>query len=201
MPNSKFTKVGIAVLVHATAEVSPRAEIGFGTQIWNEAQVREGARIGRNCILGKGAYVDVGVIVGDRVKLHTRVSVFEGAVVGDNVFIGPHSCLLNDRRPRSVGPDGRLKRDGDWLLSGVTVEDGASIGGGCTLLPGVVVGRHAMVGAGAVVTRDVPEHTLVVGNPATPIGYVCECGSRLDSTGQCLSCGERITLPRYWLRT
>ncbi len=169
------------------------------TQIWNEAQVRAGARIGSECILGKGVYVDAGVIVGDRVKLQNRVSLFEGAVLGNDVFVGPHSCLLNDLRPRSVTTSGRLKRAGDWTVSGVVVHHGASIGGGCTVLPGVVIGRHAMVGAGAVVTRDVIEHALVFGNPARVVGFVCECGARLQPHGYCVECDRDHSLPRYSL--
>ncbi|HLH67860.1 MAG TPA: acyltransferase [Candidatus Dormibacteraeota bacterium] len=184
-------KVSVSpVYVHPTAEVAEDASIGPGTKIWNEAQVRPGARIGAGCVLGKGAYVDVGVVVGDRVKLHTRSSVFSGARIGNEVFVGPHACLLNDRRPRATTPDGRLKGEGDWVVSGVVVGDGASIGGGSTVLPGVTIGRHAMVGAGSVVTRDVPEHALVYGNPARLAGYVCECGGRLDAAGTCPGCGR-----------
>jgi UDP-2-acetamido-3-amino-2,3-dideoxy-glucuronate N-acetyltransferase len=178
------------VAIHATAEVSPHAIIGDGTRIWNEAQVREGVRIGRECILAKGVYIDPDVVVGDRVKLHTRVSVFKGSRVGSGAFIGPHSCLLNDKHPRAITVEGRLKTEADWVVSGVVVEDGASIGGGCTILPGVSIGRFAMVGAGAVVTRDVPDHGLVVGNPARLIGYVCECAARLLEDGTCPACGS-----------
>jgi acetyltransferase-like isoleucine patch superfamily enzyme len=178
-------------VIHPTAEVSADAVIGDGTRIWNEAQVREGVRIGRNCNLGKGVYLDPDVVVGDRVKLHTRVSLFKGSRVGSNVFIGPHTCLLNDRRPRATTPDGKLKTEADWVISGVVVGDGASIGGGCTILPGVSIGRFAMVGAGAVVTRDVPDHGLVVGNPARLVGYVCLCGERLLEDGICPACGRK----------
>jgi len=183
------------IAIHPTAEVSARAIIGDGTRIWNEAQVSSGARIGRDCILGKGVYVDPEVLVGDRVKLHTRVSVFKGSRIGSGVFIGPHSCLLNDKQPRATTSDGRLKTEADWVVSGVVVDDGASIGGGCTVLPGVTIGRFAMVGAGAVVTRDVPDHGLVLGNPARLVAYLCECGTRLPKDGTCPTCGRRIPMP------
>ena len=179
------------VTIHATADVSPDAAVGAGTKIWNEAQVREGARIGRDCILAKGVYVDTDVVIGDQVKLENRVSLFRGARLGSGVFVGPHSCLLNDKRPRATTPGGGLKREADWIVSGVTVAEGASIGGGCTVLPGVHIGRFAMVGAGAVVTRDVPDHGLVVGNPARLVGFVCECGCRLQAGGVCATCGGR----------
>jgi acetyltransferase-like isoleucine patch superfamily enzyme len=183
------------VRVHPSAEVSEEAEVGDGTAIWNEAQVRAGARVGRECLFGKGVYVDVDVVVGDRVKLENRVSLFRGARLGSGVFVGPHSCLLNDKRPRSLTPDGQLKDLADWIVSGVTVGDGASIGGGCTVLPGVTIGRYALVGAGSVVTRDVPDHGLVYGNPARLVGYACECGQRLGAGGLCPDCGRVHDLP------
>jgi acetyltransferase-like isoleucine patch superfamily enzyme len=182
-------------LIHPSADVSPDARIGPGTSVWNEAQVRGGAQVGRDCVLGKGVYVDVDVVVGDRVKLENRVSLFRGSRVASGAFIGPHSCLLNDKRPRAVTPDGKLKQESDWTVSGVTVSEGAAIGGGCTVLPGISIGRYAMVGAGAVVTRDVPDYGLVLGNPARLVGYVCECGARLPAGGQCTECGRGHRLP------
>ena len=179
----------MAASIHQTAEVSPDASLGDGTRVWNEAQVRAGAQIGRECILAKGVYIDTDVVIGDRVKLENRVSVFKGARLANGVFVGPHSVLLNDKRPRAITRTGVLKTEGDWVVSGVTVGEGASIGGGCTVLPGVSIGRFALVGAGAVVTKDVPDHGLVVGNPARMVGYACECGGRLSSDGRCPSCG------------
>jgi acetyltransferase-like isoleucine patch superfamily enzyme len=129
------------------------------------------------------------------VKLENGVSLFKGTRLGDGVFIGPHVILLNDKRPRAITPEGALKSEEDWSVSGVTVLDGASVGGGCTILPGVSIGRFALVGAGAVVTRDVPDHGLVVGNPARLAGYVCECATRLPADGTCPSCGRRHQLP------
>jgi acetyltransferase-like isoleucine patch superfamily enzyme len=174
--------------VHASAEVDATAVIGEGTSIWNEAQVRQRARIGAQCVLSKGVYIDVDVIVGDRVKLENRVSVFKGARLESGVFIGPHSCLLNDKRPRATLPGGAIKADTDWESTGVVVEEGAAVGGGCTVLPGVTIGKHAMVGAGSVVTRDVPAHSLVMGNPAREVGKVCVCGGRLEPDSTCPVC-------------
>jgi acetyltransferase-like isoleucine patch superfamily enzyme len=186
--------MGRGVTIHPTAEVSPRATVGDGTRVWNEAQIREGATVGRDCILAKGVYVDTDVVIGDRVKLENRVSVFRGARLAAGVFVGPHSCFLNDKRPRATTVEGALKREDDWQVSGVSVAEGASIGGGCTILPGVSIGRYALVGAGAVVTRDVPDYGLVVGNPARLVGYVCECAGRLQD-GVCSICGRSYQVP------
>lgn len=171
-------------MIHPTAEVSPSAQVGEGTKIWHQAQVREGARIGRECIIGKGVYIDHDVIIGDRVKVQNRASIYYGVTIEDGVFIGPHACLLNDKVPRAITPNGRLKRDADWEVSEILVKHGASVGAGAVVLPNVTIGRFAMVGAGAVVTKDVPDHGLVVGNPARLVGYVCQCGGRLEEEGQ-----------------
>jgi acetyltransferase-like isoleucine patch superfamily enzyme len=173
------------VRIHATAEVSPDAQIGTGTSIWHHAQVREGARLGRECIVGKGAYIDFGVQIGSRVKIQNYALIYHGATLEDGVFVGPQACLANDRLPRAITPDGALKGTPDWEVGRVLIQFGASVGAGAIVLPGVTIGRFAMVGAGAVVTGDVPDHGLVVGQPARLVGYVCRCGDRLTahSTG------------------
>ncbi len=184
--------------IHPTAQVSPQAEIGPGTRIWHHAQVREGARIGRNCILGKDVYVDFGVQIGDNVKIQNQALLYHGVTVEDGVFIGPQVCLTNDKRPRAITSDGRLKTDADWEVGTIRVRYGASLGARSVILPGVTIGRFALVGAGAVVTRDVPDHGLVVGNPARLVGYVCKCATRLVEVGReeervlmrCPTCGE-----------
>jgi len=165
--------------IHPTAEVSPGAEIGEGTSIWHQVQVREGARIGRNCILSKGVYVDTGVTLGDNVKVQNYVSIYHGVTIEDGVFCGPHCVFTNDERPRAINPDGTLKAGDDWTLSETRVKKGASIGANAVIVCGVTVGAWAMIGAGSVVTRDVPDHGLVYGNPAQLHGFVCRCGGRL----------------------
>ncbi len=187
------------VRIHPTAEVSPRAEIGEGTSIWHHAQVRERARIGRNCILGKGVYVDFDVTIGDNCKLQNGVYVYHPAVIEDGVFLGPGVILTNDKFPRAINPDGSLKTDADWEVGPVRVCYGASLGAGAIVLPNVTVGRFAMVGSGAVVCRDVPEHAMVVGVPARLAGYVCRCGRPLEQRGRgrvwvCPVCQERYRL-------
>ena len=175
-------KAMASVHIHPTAEVSPLATIGEGTRIWHQVQVRERARIGQSCIIGKGVYIDFDVVIGDRVKIQNGASVYHGVTIEDGVFIGPHACLTNDKLPRAITPDGELKRDADWEVGKILVRYGASIGAGAIILPGVTVGRFALVGAGAVVTRDVAAQALVVGNPARPVGFVCMCGHRLKPT-------------------
>lgn len=167
------------VQIHPSADVSPHAQIGAGTKIWHQAQVREGACIGHHCIIGKGAYIDSNVTIGNLVKIENGAFVFHGATLEDGVFIGPHACLTNDRLPRAITPDGQLKGDADWEAGHTLIQYGASVGAGALVLPGVNVGRWAMIGAGAVVTKDVAAHGLVVGNPARLVGYVCACGHRL----------------------
>jgi UDP-2-acetamido-3-amino-2,3-dideoxy-glucuronate N-acetyltransferase len=185
------------VRIHPTAEVSTEAVVGDGTSIWNQAQVREGARIGSGCIVGKNVYVDAGVLIGDRVKIQNNVSVFHGVTIEDGVFVGPHVCFTNDRVPRAINRNGSLKADADWEVSPILVRHGAALGANSTILPGVTIGRWAMVGAGSVVTRDVDDHELVAGNPARRLGSACACGQPLrdgtDGTpfhGPCPGCGE-----------
>jgi UDP-2-acetamido-3-amino-2,3-dideoxy-glucuronate N-acetyltransferase len=169
----------IGVKIHVTADVSDQAKIGAGTAIWHQAQVRGGASVGSNCILGKGVYVDTGVTIGENVKIQNYVSIYHGVVIEDGVFCGPHCVFTNDKAPRAVNPDGSLKKDDDWMVSTTLVRQGASIGAGATIVCGVTIGRWAMIGAGAVVTRDVPDYGLAWGNPARLRGFVCRCGGRL----------------------
>ena len=178
------------VRIHSTAEVAATATIGEGTSIWNQAQVRNGAHLGEQCIVGKNAYIDFDVQIGNRVKIQNNCSIYHGTTVEDGVFLGPHVVTTNDLYPRAINPDGTLKTDADWVVSPVTIGYGAAIGARSVILPGVNIGRFAMVGAGAVVTRDVPAHALAAGNPARLMGYVCACGHRLRRQGEGLRCEE-----------
>lgn len=185
-------------MIHPTADVSPDSHIGAGTQIWHGTHVREGASIGSQCVLGEGVYVDVGVVVGNNCKLQNGVFVYRPAVLEDGVFLGPGVIVTNDRVPRAVHPDGSVKQAEDWAAEAVLIRTGAAVGAACVLLAGVTIGRWALLGAGTVVIRDVPDHGLVVGNPGRLVGYVCGCGARLqgppDETGhRCEVCAAKAT--------
>lgn len=184
-------------MIHPTAEVEPGAVVGAGTRIWHHCHVRAGAVIGEGCSLGYGVYVDAGARVGDRCKLQNRVSVYHGVTIEDGVFVGPHATFTNDKHPRAIRPDGAPATDADWTVSHTLVREGASIGAGAVVLP-VTVGRWAMVAAGAVVTRDVPDQALVAGNPARQVGWVCPCGHTLRPYGEswrCPNCDAVHALP------
>ena len=182
------------IFIHPTADVSIQAKIGEGTRIWHHCQVRENAIIGRGCILGKGVYIDFGVQIGDHVKIQNGAYLYHGATIDSGVFIGPNAVLTNDKRPRAINPDGALKTDDDWEVGPIRVRYGASIGTGVIILPGVTVGEFAMIGAGSIVTRNVCEYALVLGNPAQHVGYVCKCSGKLVEIGlgqyQCAVCGR-----------
>ncbi|UNQ72874.1 acyltransferase [Infirmifilum sp. NZ] len=187
---------------HPTAVVEEGAEVGEGTRIWHFAHVRSGARIGRNCNIGKDVYIDAGAVVGDRVKIQNGVSVYRGVVIEDDVFVGPYAVFTNDKYPRAFSTD--------WEVVPTVVKRGASIGANATIVCGVTIGEYAMVAAGSVVTKDVPPHGLVAGNPARLIGFVCYCGRPLkEKVGEtsesvifrCSHCGREVAIKKEHLKT
>jgi UDP-2-acetamido-3-amino-2,3-dideoxy-glucuronate N-acetyltransferase len=164
------------IFVHETAVIDDGAVIGRGTRVWHFCHVMDGAQVGEDCVLGQNVFVAEGAVVGDRVRIQNNVSVYRGCVIEDDVFLGPSCVLTNVSNPRA---EVDRKRE----FEPTVVRKGATIGANATLVCGVTVGRYAMVGAGAVVTRDVEEHHLVVGVPARPRAFVCRCGERLPGPG------------------
>ena len=169
--------------IHGTAEVDASALVDPSASIWGLAQVRAGASVGAEAIIGRGAYIGTGVHVGSRVKIQNYALVYEPATVDDGAFIGPGVILTNDHHPRAVTPEGSLKSASDWTATGVVVRQGASIGAGAICIAPVTIGAWALVGAGSVVTRDVPDYALVVGSPARQVGWVGRTGMRLTDVG------------------
>jgi len=174
--------------VDPTAVVELGATLGDGVIVRRLAHVREGAHVGDDTRIGAGAYIGAGVTVGAGCKVHNLVQLFEGTTVGDGVFMGPGTVVTNDRHPRAVTPDGRVKGDEDWAMAGVTIADGASIGARAVLIAGVTLGEWCVVAAGAVVTRDVRAYELVAGVPARHAGWVCRCGTRIEPDTTCPTC-------------
>ncbi|HUP85918.1 MAG TPA: N-acetyltransferase [Acidimicrobiales bacterium] len=171
------------VHVESSADVADDARLGPGTRVWHLAQIREGAVLGEGCVVSRGAYIGPGVRMGVRCKIQNYALIYDPAVLDDGVFIGPAVVLTNDMYPRSITPDGEVKRGGDWDAVGVTVGRGASIGARAVCVAPVVVGAWALVAAGAVVAADVPDFALVAGVPARRIGWVGRSGVPLAEAG------------------
>lgn len=176
---------------HESAVIDQPCEIGEGTKIWHFSHIMAGARIGRRCVLGQNVMVASGVVLGDNVKVQNNVSIYTGVTVEDDVFLGPSVVLTNVVTPRS-----HVSRKHEFQPT--LLRHGATVGANATVVCGVMIGRFAFVGAGAVVTRDVPDFALVYGNPAKLQGWVCWCGVPLrlppvgdPQTATCASCGRR----------
>jgi len=173
----------VTVRIAPGADIDPSASIGDGSSIWHLAQVRDKAVLGSNCIIGRGAYIGSGAILGDNCKVQNYALVYEPAKLGNGVFIGPAVVLTNDHFPRAINPDGSIKSASDWDAVGVTIGDGASIGARAVCVAPVSIGAWALVAAGAVVTKDVPEYALVAGVPAKRIRWVGRAGLPLEEIG------------------
>ena len=182
--------------VHESSYVDADVEIGEGTTIWHFCHVMSGSRIGRDVVLGQNCFVASGVVIGDGCRIQNNVSLYTGVVLEDGVFCGPSVVFTNVRTPRAG-----VNRRGSFEPT--LVKRGASLGANCTVVCGCVVGEYALVGAGAVVSRDVPPHRLVVGVPARVTGWVCRCGEVLDlaanaprgQSATCGRCGEVFVVP------
>jgi UDP-2-acetamido-3-amino-2,3-dideoxy-glucuronate N-acetyltransferase len=160
-------------------------EIGEGTRVWAFAHVMKGAKVGAHCNICDHAFVESNVVIGDGVTIKNGVAIWDGVTLGDHVFVGPNAVFTNDLNPRA-----EVKKAHDQFVP-TRVEEGASIGANATIVCGVTIGRYAFIGAGTVVIRDVPAYSLVVGNPARKLGYMCECGETLPESLVCV-CGNRF---------
>ena len=174
--------------IHESSYVDDGAVIGAGTKIWHFSHVQSGAIIGKDCSLGQNVNIGPGVRIGNGVRIQNNVSVYEGVEIEDNVFCGPSCVFTNVLSPRAHFP-----AHGEYTRT--LVREGASLGANSTIVCGHTVGRSALVAAGAVVTCDVPDYALMAGVPARRIGWVCECGRKLDGSLSC-SCGRRYRMEK-----
>jgi len=177
--------------VHPTAVVDDGAEIGAGTRIWHFCHIMPTARIGEKCNLGQNVFVDNNTLIGNGVKIQNNVSVYNGVILEDYVFCGPSMVFTNVINPRS-----EIERKHEFRQT--LVKRGATLGANSTIVCGVTIGRYALIGAGAVVTKDVPDYALMVGVPARRVGWVCKCGVGLDfgddDRAICPACGSEYQL-------
>ena len=176
--------------VHESSYVDEPCEIGEGTKIWHFSHVMKNSKIGDNCNIGQNVVISPEVIIGNNVKIQNNVSVYTGVICEDDVFLGPSCVFTNVINPRSF-----IERKDEYKKT--IVKKGASIGANATIVCGYDIGRYAFIGAGAVITKDVPDYALVVGNPARIIGYVCECGNRLEKNKdnyKCSTCDKEYEM-------
>ncbi len=182
------------VYVHPTALVEGE-DIGEGTRIWGFSHVMKGASIGARCNVGEHCFIEAGAVIGNDVTIKNGNAVWDGVTLADGVFVGPNVCFTNDLRPRSPRlPQAAARYEGRNWLSPTLVRTGASLGAGAIILAGRTIGEFAMVGAGALVSHDVPPYALVIGAPAHIAGWVCQCGFELKSETDiavCQNCGRR----------
>ena len=175
----------VPYFVHESSYVDEPVEIGEGTKIWHFSHVMAHARIGAGCSIGQNVLIASNVVIGNNVKIQNNVSVYEGVTLEDDVFCGPSMVFTNVNTPRSGTP---RNTSADYAVT--LVRRGASIGANATIVCGHALGEFAFVGAGSVVTADVPPHAIVYGNPARIAGYACECGARLQFEGERARCAE-----------
>lgn len=171
--------------VHESSYVDDDVEIGEGTKIWHFSHIQKGARIGNNCSLGQNVNISNNVRIGNGCKLQNNVSVYEGVELEDYVFCGPSCVFTNDLNPRAKFPKGNL------AYKKTLIKKGASIGANATIICGNIIGKWSLIGAGAVINTNVPDHALMVGIPAVRKGWICKCGTKLESDLICDECGKK----------
>ena len=182
--------------VHPTVMVDEGAEIGAGTKIWHFTHIMAGARIGENCILGQNVFVGSGAILGDNIKVQNNVSIYDGTVLEDDVFCGPSMVFTNVFNPRSF-----ISRKKEFRKT--LVRKGATIGANVTVICGNTIGQYAFIGAGSVVTKDVPDHALVYGNPGKVKGWICQCAEEItfrSGKAVCKACGKKYKKDRIGVK-
>lgn len=177
--------------VHESSYVDDGSEIGEGTKIWHFSHIMSDSVIGKNCNIGQNVVISPGVKLGNNVKIQNNVSVYTGVICEDDTFLGPSCVFTNVINPRSF-----IARKDEY--KNTLIKKGASLGANSTVICGNTVGKYALIGAGAVVTKDIPDYALVVGNPGRVVGYICECGIKLKSTDDqnyfCEVCGKKYML-------
>lgn len=170
-------------MIHSSAEVSNDAVIGSGTSVWQNCIIQDNVMIGDSCNIGANVFIERGVRIGNGVKIKNNIAIYSGVEIEDDVFLGPNCVFTNVLNPRAF-----ISRKHEFKKT--IIRKGATIGGNATIVCGHIVGKYAMVGAGTVVTHNIEDHALVVGNPDRILGYVCECGCRLDENNMCAGCGR-----------
>ncbi len=174
----------MSYIKHPNALVSDAAHVGEGTRVWAFANILAGAQVGSHCNICDGCFIEKGAVVGHHVTLKNHVCVWDGVTLEDDVFVGAGSAFINDRYPRSNRKDA-------WVLEKILVKKGATIGANATVMCGVTIGTYALVAAGAVVTKDVPDFAVVAGNPARVVGRACRCGRVVRKDVAC-ACGGHV---------
>lgn len=177
------------ITIHPTAIVDHGAQIGIGSRIWHWAHICGGAKIGKGVSLGQNVFVGNKVVIGDNCKIQNNVSIYDNVCLEDDVFCGPSMVFTNVNTPRS-----HVSRKSEYFNT--LVKRGATIGANATIVCGNVIGEYAFIGAGAVVTKDVPSQVLVVGNPAKQIGWMCKCGERLSNKLLCSRCNSQYFIDK-----
>ncbi len=178
------TKPDSGFFVHESAYIDENVTIDSGTKIWHFSHILSNSTIGKNCNIGQNVVIGPDVTIGNQCKIQNNVSVFKGVTLEDGVFCGPSMVFTNIYNPRAE----IVKMD---QVRPTLIRHGTTLGANCTIVCGVTLGKYSFIGAGSVVTKDVDDYTLVIGNPARQVGYMCECGERLSDGLECSSCSKK----------